>query len=148
MRIFFRLIVDNVGIFFSGRLSRSKIILSFSTHSTLSTFSTHHRFTYSTEPYQCSSVVMLSSSLPQVTPFCFLRRKKQSSRLEKALQSESRDCLSKKPILKKQESYIKDTTDFVRFIENTPIPDNAIIGTLDVCSLYNNIPQEERIKVV
>ena len=29
------------------------------------------------------------------------------------------------PIAKKQESYIKDTTDFVRFIENTPIPENA-----------------------
>ena len=52
------------------------------------------------------------------------------------------------PIAKKQESYIKDTTDFVRFIENTPIPDNAIIATLDVCSLYTNIPQEEGIKVV
>ena len=49
---------------------------------------------------------------------------------------------------KKQESYIKDTTDFVRFIENTPIPDNAIIAILDVCSLYTNIPQEEGIKVV
>ena len=34
-------------------------------------------------------VVMLSSSLPQITPFCFLR-------LEKAFLSESRDCLSKK----------------------------------------------------
>jgi len=52
------------------------------------------------------------------------------------------------PIAKKQESYIKDTTDFVRFIENTPIPENAIIATLDVCSLYTNIPQEEGIKVV
>ena len=35
---------------------------------------------------------------------------------------------------KKQESYIKDTTDLVRFNENTPLPDNAIIATLDVCS--------------
>ena len=52
------------------------------------------------------------------------------------------------PIAKKQESYIKDTTDFVRFIENTLIPDNAIIATLDVCSLYTNIPQEEGINVV
>ncbi|XP_067045490.1 uncharacterized protein [Acropora muricata] len=52
------------------------------------------------------------------------------------------------PIAKKQESYIKDTTDFVRFIENTPIPENAIIATLDVCSVYTNIPQEEGLKVV
>ena len=47
------------------------------------------------------------------------------------------------PIAKKQDSYIKDTTDFVRFIENTQLPDNAIIAALDVCSLYTNIPQEE-----
>ena len=51
-------------------------------------------------------------------------------------------------IAKKQEPYIKDTTDFVRFIENTPLPDNAIIATLDVCLLCTNIPQEEGIKVV
>ena len=52
------------------------------------------------------------------------------------------------PIAKKQESYIKDTTDFVRFIENTPLPDNAMIAALDACSLYTNIPQEEGTKVV
>ena len=50
-------------------------------------------------------------------------------------------------IAKKQESYIKDTTDFVRFIENSQLPDNAIIATLDVCSLYTNIPQEEGMEV-
>ena len=33
-----------------------------------------------------------------------------------------------------QESYIKKPTDFVRFIENLTLPDNAIIATLDVCS--------------
>ncbi|XP_031575455.1 uncharacterized protein LOC116309059 [Actinia tenebrosa] len=52
------------------------------------------------------------------------------------------------PIAKKQESYIKDSTDFINFIENTPIPDNAILARLDVCSLYTNIPQEEGIKVI
>ena len=52
------------------------------------------------------------------------------------------------PIAKKQESYIKDTTDIVRFIENTPIRDNATIATRDICSLYTNIPQEKGIKVV
>ena len=49
---------------------------------------------------------------------------------------------------KKQESYIKDTTHFINFIENTKIPDKAILATLDVCSLYTNIPQEEGIKVI
>ena len=53
------------------------------------------------------------------------------------------------PIAKKQESFIKDTTDFVLFIENTQLPDNAIIiATLDVCSLYTNIPQEEGMEVI
>ena len=52
------------------------------------------------------------------------------------------------PIAKKQESYIKDTTHFINFIENTPLPDNAVLVTLDVCSLVTNIPQEEGISVV
>jgi len=42
-----------------------------------------------------------------------------------------------------------DTTDFGCFMKTPlPPPDNAIIATLDVCSLYTNIPQVEGIKVV
>ena len=52
------------------------------------------------------------------------------------------------PIAQKQESYIKDTTHFINFIENTPLPDGAVLATLDVYSLYTNIPQEEGIEVV
>ena len=52
------------------------------------------------------------------------------------------------PIAKTQESYIKDTTDFINFVERTPIPDTAILATLDVCSLYTNIPQNEGISVI
>ena len=53
------------------------------------------------------------------------------------------------PIAKKQESYIKDTTHFInRVIENAKIPDKAILATLEVCSLYTNIPQEEGINVI
>ena len=52
------------------------------------------------------------------------------------------------PIAIKQESYIKDTTDFINFIENTQIPDNVILATLHVSSLYTNIPQEEGIEIV
>ena len=52
------------------------------------------------------------------------------------------------PVSIKQESYIKDTTDFINFIENTQIPDNVVLATLDVSSLYTNIPQEEGIDVV
>ena len=51
------------------------------------------------------------------------------------------------PIAIKQESYIKDITDFINFIENTQIPD-VILATLDVSSLHTNIPQEEGIDIV
>ena len=37
---------------------------------------------------------------------------------------------------------------FINCIENTPLPEEAILATLDVCSLYTNIPQEEGIKIV
>ena len=47
-----------------------------------------------------------------------------------------------------QESYIKDTTAFINFIENTQIPDNAVLATLDVSSLKTNIPQDEGIGFV
>ena len=52
------------------------------------------------------------------------------------------------PIATKQESYLKDTTDFINFIENTQIPDDVILATLDVSSLYTNIPQSEGIDVI
>ena len=48
----------------------------------------------------------------------------------------------------KQVSCIKDTTDFINFIENMQIPGNVVLATLDVSSLYTNIPQEEGIDVV
>ena len=51
------------------------------------------------------------------------------------------------PVAKKQASYFNDTIYFVRFIENTPLPDHTIFATLDVYLLYTNIPQEEGIKV-
>ena len=51
------------------------------------------------------------------------------------------------PIATKQKSYIKDTTDFINFIENTQIPDNVVLAT-PTSSLYTNIPQEEGIDVV
>ena len=52
------------------------------------------------------------------------------------------------PIAQKQESYIKDTAHFINFIENTLLPEAAILATLDVCLLYTNIPQEEGIEIV
>ena len=52
------------------------------------------------------------------------------------------------PIAKLQDSYLKDTTDFINFIENTIVPENIILVSMDVTSLYTNIPQEEGITTV
>ena len=51
------------------------------------------------------------------------------------------------PIGKKQESYLKNTTDFINFIKNTQISD-VVLATLDVSSFCRNIPQTEGIYVV
>ena len=52
------------------------------------------------------------------------------------------------PIVQIQESYLKDTTHFIRFIESTRVPRNAFLVSMDVTSLYTNIPQEEGITIV
>ena len=52
------------------------------------------------------------------------------------------------PIAKEQESYLTDSTDFINFIERTRVPYNAILVSMDVTSLYTNIPQEEGIEIV
>ena len=52
------------------------------------------------------------------------------------------------PIAKIQESYLKDTTHFIRFIESTRVPKNAFLVSMDVTSLYTNIPEEEGITIV
>ena len=45
------------------------------------------------------------------------------------------------PIAQIQPSYLKDTTDFINFIEKTRLPPNTTLVSMDVTSLY--IPQEE-----
>ena len=52
------------------------------------------------------------------------------------------------PIAKSQRSYLKDTTDFINFIERTSLPEETYLVSLDVTSLYTNIPQEEGIDTV
>ena len=52
------------------------------------------------------------------------------------------------PIAQIQDSYLKDTTDFIKFIESTRVPRNAFLASMDVTSLYTNIPQEEGITTV
>ena len=36
------------------------------------------------------------------------------------------------PIAQKQDSYLKDTTDFLNFIESTKLPKNTVLVTMDV----------------
>ena len=52
------------------------------------------------------------------------------------------------PIAQKQQSYLKDTTDFINYLEKIKVPKNAILVSIDVTSLYTNIPQEEGIETV
>ena len=52
------------------------------------------------------------------------------------------------PIAHQQKSYLKDTTDFINFMERTNVPENAILVSVDVMSLYTNIPQEEEIQTI
>ena len=48
------------------------------------------------------------------------------------------------PITQKQDSYLKDTTDFLNFIDSTKLPKNTVLVSMDVTSLYTNIPRRER----
>ena len=43
---------------------------------------------------------------------------------------------------------LKDMTDFINFIEKTRVPENATVVSMDVRSLYTNVPQEEGIEKV
>jgi len=46
------------------------------------------------------------------------------------------------PIAQAQKSYLKDTTQFINFIEKRKVPKHAILVSMGVNSLYTNIPQE------
>ena len=51
------------------------------------------------------------------------------------------------PHVKNLGSYVKDTTDFLRKLQNVPyVPKKAFLVTLDVTSLYSNIPHNDGIK--
>ena len=47
-----------------------------------------------------------------------------------------------------QKAYLKDTPDFLNFIEKTKVAKDTILVSMDVTSLYTNIPQVEGIKIV
>ena len=52
------------------------------------------------------------------------------------------------PLAQKQKLYLKDTTDFINFIETTRVPKNEILVSMDVSSLHTKIPQEEGVETV
>ena len=47
------------------------------------------------------------------------------------------------PIAQQQESYLKDSKDFINFIENTKLPMNTILTSMDVTSLYTNMKKKD-----
>ena len=56
------------------------------------------------------------------------------------------DCFLQ-PLATSLPSYIRDTTDFINRLRRLPpLPPGTLMVTLDVSSLYTNIPHEEGIK--
>ena len=51
-------------------------------------------------------------------------------------------------ISKSQKSYLKDTTDFINFIQSTKVKNRTFLVSMDVTSLYTNVPQNEGIDTV
>ena len=52
------------------------------------------------------------------------------------------------PHVEKLKSHIKDTTHFINKIQGRKVPPNSILVTMDVRSLYTNIPKDEGIQAV
>ena len=52
------------------------------------------------------------------------------------------------PIAKVQESYLKDRTDFLNFIEKRKVAKGILLVSMDITSLCTNIPSEEGINIV
>ena len=52
--------------------------------------------------------------------------------------------------MKNIPSYIKDTTHFLQILDQytAPLPEDSILVTLDVSSLYTNIPHHEAISTI
>ena len=46
------------------------------------------------------------------------------------------------PIAKKKRSFIKDTTDFISFVEKTKIGKDTILVSMDASSMYTNIDRK------
>jgi hypothetical protein len=48
------------------------------------------------------------------------------------------------PTVQKIKSYVKDTTHFLKLLNDVgPLPDKRILATLDITSMYTNIPKQQ-----
>ena len=47
------------------------------------------------------------------------------------------------PHVKNLPSYLKDMTEFLKLIETTKLPPKCILASIDVSSLYTNIPHDD-----
>ena len=53
------------------------------------------------------------------------------------------------PLVQAVKLYIKDTNDFLNKLRSLPkLPDNIILGMVDVIGLYPNIPHEEGLSAL
>ena len=50
--------------------------------------------------------------------------------------------------MKRQPTYIKDTTDFIRKLEEIKVPNEALLVILDIVSMYTNTPHDEATAAV
>ena len=53
-----------------------------------------------------------------------------------------------KPLVPQIPSHIRDSGHLVSILENTPLPQDILLVTIDVSSLYTNIPHDDGIKSV
>ena len=53
-----------------------------------------------------------------------------------------------KPLVQELPSYLRDSSHLINLIRNLRIPTDSILATLDVTSLYTNIPNEEGIEAI
>ena len=50
------------------------------------------------------------------------------------------------PLVQKLPSYIKDSMEFIKLITTTQVPKDSILVSIDVSSLYTNIPHKDGIE--
>jgi hypothetical protein len=50
-----------------------------------------------------------------------------------------------RPVVENLPSHMKDTTDYLKKMENLTIPENTTLVTMDVTSLYAKIPHDDEL---